>query len=123
MCIWVAHLLPMLGVHRLCHRWGHALSLPAWQAKYGALSRGDASVFMRFPPSTYREKACADAMLWLWVLSLLGCRRCQERWCCALWCARCALAIVHAHAINSPGLQAVPALWMRVELSTNGKWL
>lgn len=26
------------------------------QAKYGALSRGDASVFMRFPPSTYREK-------------------------------------------------------------------
>ena len=26
------------------------------QAKYGALSRGDASIFMRFPPSTYREK-------------------------------------------------------------------
>lgn len=26
------------------------------QAKYGALSRGDASIFMRFPPDTYREK-------------------------------------------------------------------
>ena len=26
------------------------------QAKYGALSRGDASIFMRFPPSDYREK-------------------------------------------------------------------
>ena len=26
------------------------------QAKYGALSRGDASIFMRFPPATYREK-------------------------------------------------------------------
>jgi 3'(2'), 5'-bisphosphate nucleotidase/inositol polyphosphate 1-phosphatase len=26
------------------------------QVKYGLLSRGDASIFMRFPPSTYREK-------------------------------------------------------------------
>jgi len=26
------------------------------QAKYGALSRGDASIFMRFPPEDYREK-------------------------------------------------------------------
>jgi 3'(2'), 5'-bisphosphate nucleotidase / inositol polyphosphate 1-phosphatase len=26
------------------------------QAKYGLLSRGDAAVFMRFPPKTYREK-------------------------------------------------------------------
>lgn len=26
------------------------------QAKYGALARGDASIFMRFPPATYREK-------------------------------------------------------------------
>lgn len=26
------------------------------QAKYGALSRGDASIFMRFPDPTYREK-------------------------------------------------------------------
>lgn len=26
------------------------------QAKYGLLSRGDASVFMRFPPASYREK-------------------------------------------------------------------
>lgn len=26
------------------------------QAKYGALSRGDAAVFMRFPPAAYREK-------------------------------------------------------------------
>jgi 3'(2'), 5'-bisphosphate nucleotidase/inositol polyphosphate 1-phosphatase len=26
------------------------------QVKYGALSRGDASIFMRFPPSDYREK-------------------------------------------------------------------
>lgn len=26
------------------------------QAKYGALSRGDASIFMRFPPDTYKEK-------------------------------------------------------------------
>jgi 3'(2'), 5'-bisphosphate nucleotidase/inositol polyphosphate 1-phosphatase len=26
------------------------------QAKYGALSRGDASIFMRFPPPDYREK-------------------------------------------------------------------
>ena len=26
------------------------------QAKYGALSRGDAHIFMRFPPDTYREK-------------------------------------------------------------------
>jgi 3'(2'), 5'-bisphosphate nucleotidase / inositol polyphosphate 1-phosphatase len=26
------------------------------QAKYGALSRGDAAIFMRFPPDTYREK-------------------------------------------------------------------
>ena len=26
------------------------------QAKYGALSRGDASIFMRFPPDTYQEK-------------------------------------------------------------------
>lgn len=36
------------------------------QAKYGALSRGDASIFMRFPPSTYREKIwdhCAGAII------------------------------------------------------------
>eukprot|EP00889_Picochlorum_renovo_P008554 jgi/Picre1/35584/NNA_003045.t1 len=37
-----------------------ALELPSLridsQAKYGALSRGDASIFMRFPPDTYREK-------------------------------------------------------------------
>jgi 3'(2'), 5'-bisphosphate nucleotidase/inositol polyphosphate 1-phosphatase len=26
------------------------------QAKYGALSRGDASIFMRFPDPSYREK-------------------------------------------------------------------
>jgi 3'(2'), 5'-bisphosphate nucleotidase/inositol polyphosphate 1-phosphatase len=26
------------------------------QAKYGALSRGDASIFMRFPDAAYREK-------------------------------------------------------------------
>ena len=26
------------------------------QVKYGLLSRGDAAVFMRFPPSDYREK-------------------------------------------------------------------
>ena len=26
------------------------------QAKYGAIARGDASIFMRFPPATYREK-------------------------------------------------------------------
>ena len=26
------------------------------QVKYGLLSRGDASIFMRFPPATYREK-------------------------------------------------------------------
>ena len=26
------------------------------QAKYGALARGDASIFMRFPPPTYQEK-------------------------------------------------------------------
>lgn len=26
------------------------------QVKYGLLSRGDASIFMRFPPPTYREK-------------------------------------------------------------------
>jgi 3'(2'), 5'-bisphosphate nucleotidase/inositol polyphosphate 1-phosphatase len=26
------------------------------QAKYGALARGDASIFMRFPPASYREK-------------------------------------------------------------------
>ena len=26
------------------------------QAKYGLLSRGDASIFMRFPPAGYREK-------------------------------------------------------------------
>ena len=26
------------------------------QVKYGLLSRGDASIFMRFPPSSYREK-------------------------------------------------------------------
>jgi len=36
------------------------------QAKYGALSRGDASIFMRFPPDTYREKIwdhCAGAII------------------------------------------------------------
>eukprot|EP00798_Chlamydomonas_sp_ICE-L_P028839 gene28839-32028_t len=36
------------------------VSLPPFlmdsQAKYGILSRGDASVFMRFPPPSYREK-------------------------------------------------------------------
>lgn len=26
------------------------------QVKYGLLSRGDASIFMRFPPAAYREK-------------------------------------------------------------------
>lgn len=26
------------------------------QVKYGLLSRGDASIFMRFPPASYREK-------------------------------------------------------------------
>lgn len=26
------------------------------QVKYGLLSRADASIFMRFPPATYREK-------------------------------------------------------------------
>jgi len=26
------------------------------QAKYGALARGDAQAWMRFPPATYREK-------------------------------------------------------------------
>lgn len=27
------------------------------KVKYGALARGDAAAFMRFPPPTYREKA------------------------------------------------------------------
>ncbi|GAB4821949.1 hypothetical protein N2152v2_008995 [Parachlorella kessleri] len=36
------------------------------QAKYGALARGDASIFMRFPPVTYREKIwdhCAGSIV------------------------------------------------------------
>ncbi|GBF92606.1 SAL1 phosphatase [Raphidocelis subcapitata] len=36
------------------------------QVKYGLLSRGDASIFMRFPPSSYREKIwdhCAGVVI------------------------------------------------------------
>lgn len=36
------------------------------QAKYGALARGDAALFMRFPPASYREKIwdhCAGAVI------------------------------------------------------------
>ncbi len=39
---------------------------PQTQAKYGALARGDAAAFMRFPPPSYREKIwdhCAGAII------------------------------------------------------------
>lgn len=51
------------------------------QAKYGALSRGDASVFMRFPDPSYREKIwdhCAGV-----IILQVGADACS--WVASLW--------------------------------------
>lgn len=93
------------------------------QAKYGALSRGDASVFMRFPDPSYREKIwdhCAgviilqvgaDACSWVASLCCLLALKCSH-WVQLLATVerahgRCAVASTHRRthpAAGSPPL-------------------